>query len=128
MSFAWRDYYDLAVDLGKRSDEASKRTAISRAYYSVYGLAGSWVEKVFDKSVRRLARDADIGTHDFVWNAIEGMNGGKHAALSQSGKRMKKARVHADYYPNYGKIDQELDLIILQADMALNEIEKWLKP
>ena len=36
--FSWSEYLRLAQDLGKRSDEASLRSAISRAYYYVYHL------------------------------------------------------------------------------------------
>ena len=37
--FNWSGYLQLAEELGKRSDEASLRSALSRAYYYVYHLA-----------------------------------------------------------------------------------------
>ena len=37
--FNWYGYLQLAEELGKRSDEASLRSALSRAYYYVYHLA-----------------------------------------------------------------------------------------
>jgi len=36
MSFDWKDFIRLAEELIKRSDEASLRSAISRAYYGVF--------------------------------------------------------------------------------------------
>ena len=38
-SFDWSGYLKLAEELGKRTDEASLRSAISRAYYYVYHFA-----------------------------------------------------------------------------------------
>ena len=37
--FGWSEYLNLAMELGARKDEASLRSAISRAYYYVYHLA-----------------------------------------------------------------------------------------
>ncbi|MCD6238374.1 MAG: hypothetical protein J7K51_03445 [Thermotogae bacterium] len=36
MNFDWKDFVRLAEDLMKRPDEASLRSAISRAYYGVF--------------------------------------------------------------------------------------------
>lgn len=37
--FNWNGYFTLANELARRADEASRRSAISRAYYYVYHLA-----------------------------------------------------------------------------------------
>ena len=39
MPFDWSEFLTLADELGKRADEASLRSALSRAYYYVYHLA-----------------------------------------------------------------------------------------
>lgn len=39
MPFAWRAFLDLAEELGARSDEAARQTAIGRAYYAAVGAA-----------------------------------------------------------------------------------------
>lgn len=39
MSFDWREYLNLASILSGNADEASQRTAISRAYYAVFHAA-----------------------------------------------------------------------------------------
>lgn len=38
MSFAWKEYFKLAEKLNESSEESYKRSAISRAYYSVFNL------------------------------------------------------------------------------------------
>ena len=43
MPFDWTEYARLAEELGTRADEASLRTAISRAYYSVYHQARDYL-------------------------------------------------------------------------------------
>ena len=43
MPFDWTEYARLAEELGTRPDEASLRTAISRAYYSVYHQARDYL-------------------------------------------------------------------------------------
>jgi len=45
MPFDWNTYKDLAEELRLRNDEASKRSAISRLYYSVYWKARNLLEK-----------------------------------------------------------------------------------
>jgi len=39
MSFDWKDFIRLSEELIKRSDEASLRSGISRAYYGVFCIA-----------------------------------------------------------------------------------------
>jgi hypothetical protein len=41
--FDWSDYLTLAKQLATNADEASKRAAISRAYYAAFGLARNYV-------------------------------------------------------------------------------------
>ncbi len=38
MSFYWKEYFKLAEKLNESSEESYKRSAISRAYYSVFNL------------------------------------------------------------------------------------------
>jgi hypothetical protein len=39
LAFDWREFLDLARELSDRTDEASQRTAISRAYFAALGAA-----------------------------------------------------------------------------------------
>ena len=40
--FDWADYLRLAQELAQRGEESCKRSAVSRAYYSVFNLARRW--------------------------------------------------------------------------------------
>lgn len=41
--FDWEEYLELAKFLNRRDDEASKRSAISRAYYASFCVARNWL-------------------------------------------------------------------------------------
>jgi len=54
MSFDWREFYNLACNLSggsgtKACDEARHRTAISRAYYSVFIVTRNELQKILRK-------------------------------------------------------------------------------
>jgi len=38
MSFSWKEYFKLAEELNKNTEESYKRSAVSRAYYAVFNL------------------------------------------------------------------------------------------
>jgi len=62
-SFDWSEYLRLARDLSANADEASQRTAISRAYYCIYHMA----------SARAIANGYPPGgnTHDKIWGIYQ---------------------------------------------------------
>ncbi len=60
-SFDWSGYLKLAEELGNRPDEASLRSALSRAYYYVYHLALNRAE------ANRFQPLQGEGTHTQLW-------------------------------------------------------------
>ena len=61
MPFAWSDYRVVAETLSQNADEASLRSAISRAYYCAYHLAVGHLSEHFNFQV---SKDK---SHDTVW-------------------------------------------------------------
>ena len=86
-AFDWSEYLRLANDLAKNSDEASHRTSISRAYYSIYHAAASRAE----------ANGCAPKTHKELWNLYRRDPDRNCLKLSTLGYTMRVAREDADY-------------------------------
>ncbi len=91
MPFDWNNYLTLAEELATRADEASKRTAISRAYYCVFNLA-------FTRAVNTAGRyPGGESYHKWCWSKYEGTPDESCRQLGIDGSRMAQRRVRADY-------------------------------
>lgn len=88
--FNWNEYLTLAEELSQRTDESSKRSSISRAYYSAFCNARAYLSK---KEFMYSSKDS---AHAKVWNSFS-MLGSKGQKISIDGDRLKRRRVRADY-------------------------------
>lgn len=88
--FDWSGYLDLALEMQRRPDEASLRTAISRAYYFVYNAARH------RSAVAQYRLDPNLPVHEELWSLYE-RNDGECRRLADMAKRLKIRRVKADY-------------------------------
>jgi hypothetical protein len=92
MPFAWADYLTLAATLAARTgDEASLRSAISRAYYAAYNSA---VEKAAAHGVS-IVRVTGTGPHEACWMAYQTVPAVIRVGVT--GDRLKVLRHKADY-------------------------------
>ncbi len=108
--FEWRDYTVLAVELGNRADEASLRTAISRAYYFVYHLA-------LERARRNGFTSAREGsTHQELWQLFKGSPEPNCMHLAQIGMRLKAKRQRADYELTFARIADEVEPVLAAAE------------
>jgi uncharacterized protein (UPF0332 family) len=88
LTFDWSEYLKLAKQLAANTDEASQRSAISRAYYCVY-------HKVSERAIS--SGYVDQRSHFKLWD-LYGNNAERTCReLRNLGSRMKKERVDADY-------------------------------
>lgn len=95
-AFEWGEYLTLALRLANEPDEASRRSAISRAYYACYGIAASYaLSRGFPHSVV---------THDRVWEWYLRLDDPSGGRINELGKRIKDRRVVADYRANDDRI------------------------
>jgi uncharacterized protein (UPF0332 family) len=88
--FDWSSYLVLAQELAKRPDEASRRTAVSRAYYAIFNKARALLEAegtVISNTGR---------AHDDIWRTLEGAGRGRRR-LGAEGKRLREMRRKVDY-------------------------------
>lgn len=91
MAFDWRDFMTVASTLAQNTDEASLRSAVSRAYYAVYHTAVTEAPK-HQVRIVRLAGQSD---HEACWLSYKTVPAVVQVGLD--GDRLKKQRHDADY-------------------------------
>lgn len=106
MAFDWRGYKTLALSLSRTTDEASMRTAISRAYYFVYHLALARAET---NHYKPKTRDS---VHKQLWDHYEKSLNPKCIELAVTGRRMKRLRSNADYDDDFPRVNDAVTSIL----------------
>ncbi len=110
MPFDWNNYLILAEELATRTDEASKRTAISRAYYYVFNLAFARAESTAGSYPGR------EGYHSWCWSKYAKASDRLCRQLGNDGSRMGRRRVKADYKAaDIPRLDDEVRLMLEEA-------------
>jgi uncharacterized protein (UPF0332 family) len=113
MAFNWSEYLKLADELGKRTDEGSLRSAISRAYYYVFHLA---LKRAQDNDFRVLSGE---GTHTQLWRVFSESPEPDCRRLAEIAARLKEKRERADYNPHFVRVQEEVpDLLADARDFA----------
>ena len=95
--------------MGKRSDEASLRSALSRAYYYVYHLAPERAEANDFKPI------PGEGTHTQLWRLFNGSPEPACKNLANLAARLKEKRERADYNKNFNRIEEEVPEVLEDA-------------
>jgi uncharacterized protein (UPF0332 family) len=85
--FDWGEYLRQATALSQNADEASHRTSISRAYYSIFHAA----------TIHAQNNGYSGHSHKKLWATYQGATDRNCRRLSTLGNQMKAAREDADY-------------------------------
>lgn len=117
MPFDWSDYARLAEELKTRGDEASLRTAISRAYYSVYHQARDYL---LAQGIQLSRTDS---SHKVVWNGYKVL-GGSCRAVGVNGERLNDNRTQADYDNEVRNIERLVEETFRTAEYILVYLEQ----
>jgi uncharacterized protein (UPF0332 family) len=107
--FDWIRYYTLANELAGRADEASRRSAISRAYYYVYHLA---LARAISNGFQIIEGEP---SHKQLWRNYSDSPEPGCRKLAEIAKRLKEKRERADYNRFYPRIDDEINHLINDA-------------
>ncbi len=91
--FAGESFLDVARKLADADTEADWRSAVSRAYYAAFWAARSAVEA----GGVGVAYSGGEGSHDALWNMLVTEYNAIGDSLGETGRRLKLARVRADY-------------------------------
>ena len=106
--FDWNGFLDLADRLlADAPDEASLRSATSRAYYAAYHAAAAFVR------ASGLLRQGH--THHRVWIALTTDANPARSAIGDRGDRLRRRRIAADYQ------DDALEDLVTSARDAVDE-------
>ena len=97
-AFDWAEFLALAANqLAAHVDEASHRTAISRAYYCAYHKAWAVANGYIDEK-----------SHWKLWDLYRRKTDVKCRQLRDIGDRMKKERIDADYVQKATRISDRI--------------------
>jgi len=117
MPFDWKDFLSLAQQLASSTDEASKRIAISRAYYCVFNLAFARAERTVGP------KPWDGGFHQWCWDQYTGTDDKACKQLGNTGQRMKARRVKVDYMDaDIRRLDDEVQRTLEDARRFLADL------
>jgi uncharacterized protein (UPF0332 family) len=103
-SFNWTDYLTLATNLSANPDEASQRSAISRAYYSAFHAA----------TIHAQANGYKERSHGRLWKMYQSDTDLNSRRLSAIGNQMKQAREEADYVAQVARVSH-----VMTAQLAM---------
>ena len=117
MPFDWANYLILAQQLATKADEASMRTAISRAYYCVFNIAFARAESTVGK------KSVGETFHKWCWDQCKNTPDQVCRQLGIDGERMKWKRVKVDYYKaDIPRLDDEVKRMLQEAGQFLQDL------
>ena len=118
MPFDWAQYLELGRELAQRSDEASLRTAISRAYYAAFCKSRALLEQ---EGVVFLP-DANI--HTLVWEQYRQSNDSVRYYIGIDGKGLRNVRNIADYETEFVDLPARTRRALRKAEDILNSLAR----
>jgi uncharacterized protein (UPF0332 family) len=89
--FAWGDYQALARTLAVQADEASLRSAVSRAYYASFGSARTVA------TTRGFVSTRTGADHSALWRWFAAETSKEGRRIANLGFRLRLKRTKADY-------------------------------
>ncbi|MCB8504031.1 hypothetical protein [Enterococcus faecalis] len=123
--FDFSKYHEISKKIESEdrllSDECYRRTAVSRAYYSVY--------KVCDEKLKSEYNDTyngfqGKGSHQKVWKLCDMVPDLKKLDISNKAFRLLDKRKLADYDPNKSITKIDVKMANADAQFILNKIKK----
>lgn len=111
MSFDWSQYFVLAEHLAEQDDEASRRSAVSRAYYAAYCSARNWLQ----------ANEPDLGrappgeSHRYIWDRYQRGPHRIRVRIGAEGNRFRSERNRADYTDAVYHLDRLVETALARA-------------
>jgi uncharacterized protein (UPF0332 family) len=90
--FDWGDFLAQAQRLSSDAEEAGHRSAVSRAYYAVFGLARGRLQDSEGLPIPATGR-----AHRIVWEKFNASSDVIRQRIGITGNRLRHARNRADY-------------------------------
>lgn len=116
--FDWTKYQVLAEELGRRtSDEASLRSAISRAYYAAFCKARNHLLQEGEQ-IPKTGR-----AHKIVWDKYRKADQRRQKSIGTTGDRLRRQRGKADYDDTFPDLLSILQSTTTSARQLLEALE-----
>jgi uncharacterized protein (UPF0332 family) len=126
MKFDWSEYLNLAQELAGTKVEANLRSAVSRAYYSVFCLARNYLRDI--EQDPRLSRNKTYDINDHQYVAEEFIhNRSKSQIMIEIGKdltRLRKMRNQADYEDTMFNLQKEAKRALMLAENIISKLNE----
>lgn len=117
--FPYDDYLQLARDLAIKKDEASQRSAVSRAYYASFHKCKIYAEDTgFQFPRMRDGRKANI--HEEVGIFFEKFEDGDLVSVGANLRRLKTIRNKCDYDSVVSRLENKTEDALVKADNIFN--------
>jgi uncharacterized protein (UPF0332 family) len=120
--FIWRDFFELAQELGKRDNEAARRSAVSRSYYAVFHVA----QQVLERHDPEFASMRTQDSHKQVWDRLAALNQKQAKNASRKARSLLNARRDADYRLLAGDWPRRTEAAIHDAERTLESLADLL--
>jgi len=120
MNFNWLEFLALAEELQNRIDEASKRTAVSRAYYAIFCYTRNYAEKYLGFRAMKGPEDHSQLRKFFSSKGPTGRS------IADKLRDLHKWRKQCDYDDFIDNLDFQVKSAILTAKKVIQELSKIL--
>jgi len=118
MVFDWTRYLLLAQELAeRRNDEASLRSAVSRAYYAAFCIARNRLLQENEKI------PATGEAHATVWTKYRNSVQKHRKDIGTTGDRLRRSRNRADYDNEFPDISEKVEQALANAKDLLESLE-----
>ena len=114
----WVEYYNVAVDLAGRPEEAYLRTPISRAYYFVYHVGLKRAQANNFTPVR------GESTHIQLWRIFKGSPEYACRQLGEIAMRLKEKRERADYQDVFPRVADEVPNVLADTQAFVDGLQR----
>ena len=121
--FGWSDFLELARELGERDDEASLRSAVSRAYYATFNTARQVLDHLDPDYSMMRSRDS----HQEVWNRVQNLRRRQAKTAHRSGRSLLSKRKVADYDFAVDGWPKRTELAVSEAERAISALSDLLR-
>jgi uncharacterized protein (UPF0332 family) len=115
--FDWKGFLEVARVLSKEAGSAAQRTAISRAYYAVFGLARIRL------SSQGFIPPTDGEAHSFVWKRFSGRKERVCVQIASIGTRLFRVRKQADYDASFPGLQKAAETAVADAEDFITKLE-----
>lgn len=121
MGFNWLEYLNLSKELVKtRSEESAMRSAISRAYYGVFGTLKPYCVQTFSLPHRETT---DPKIHQRIIERLKASSNRLEYSIGNTLSTMRDDRNIADYDSSVAVTSQKAQKSIVNAEMILSNLE-----